>query len=374
MSVNLWSVLLVAFLVLDVCLIIRLFIRRDINQDARQLLTFLLCLIFCIQFSSFSEAAGLYRNVRGITNLSRGMILLTGPVLYLYSLSVLMPDFRFRYRHILHFIPYLAALITIWIQDYPFDNHELVLTLDAEMQGLLPLTAKTLTWFMIGFAHFSLYFFLVRRFLLHTIPSSSGYFNLSIEERLNWLNRLTTAFIVIAAVFVIVIIHLFMTGLYTAADRFVYSMALGLVVYVPLFPELLFWWKSAVTSDNEEEGNAAPHTEEQLLTTILYFFEEEQLFMNPGLRVGLLARKAKTTPRVISRIINKRLGKSFTELVSFYRIEEVKKRMADPAYRHYSATGIAMEVGFTSKSAFNEAFKRQSGMTPSEYLKWLEMQ
>ncbi len=52
-----------------------------------------------------------------------------------------------------------------------------------------------------------------------------------------------------------------------------------------------------------------------------------------------------------------------------YRIEEVKRRMVDPAYKHLTILAIAYDAGFNSKSSFNTIFKQKTGQTPSEYLR-----
>jgi AraC-like DNA-binding protein len=51
------------------------------------------------------------------------------------------------------------------------------------------------------------------------------------------------------------------------------------------------------------------------------------------------------------------------------RVEEAKKRLLDPAKKHYSILAIAEEVGFNSKSSFNLVFKKHVHMTPSEFRK-----
>jgi AraC-like DNA-binding protein len=43
--------------------------------------------------------------------------------------------------------------------------------------------------------------------------------------------------------------------------------------------------------------------------------------------------------------------------------------MKDPQVQHKTLVALAMEAGFNSKSTFNQVFKMQTGMTPSEYLK-----
>ncbi|MCP4312951.1 MAG: helix-turn-helix transcriptional regulator [Bacteroidetes bacterium] len=70
----------------------------------------------------------------------------------------------------------------------------------------------------------------------------------------------------------------------------------------------------------------------------------------------------------LSEVINKHLGKNFYTLVNEYRIEEVKERMEDPAFKHLTILAIAYDAGFNSKSSFNTIFKQKTGQTPSEYM------
>ena len=49
-----------------------------------------------------------------------------------------------------------------------------------------------------------------------------------------------------------------------------------------------------------------------------------------------------------------------------YRVEEARRKLADPAFGHYSLVGVALDSGFNSKSAFNRVFKKLVGTAPSE--------
>ncbi|MCD4696832.1 MAG: helix-turn-helix domain-containing protein [Bacteroidales bacterium] len=57
--------------------------------------------------------------------------------------------------------------------------------------------------------------------------------------------------------------------------------------------------------------------------------------------------------------------------VNNYRVEEVKRLMAEGKHEHYTLLAIALEAGFNSKSSFNRIFKEFTGSTPSHYKKTL---
>ncbi len=61
------------------------------------------------------------------------------------------------------------------------------------------------------------------------------------------------------------------------------------------------------------------------------------------------------------------MGTSFYDWLAAYRVEEAKRLLADPKAKLFTIEQIAEEVGYNSKSAFNKAFKKFTGKTPSEY-------
>ena len=95
----------------------------------------------------------------------------------------------------------------------------------------------------------------------------------------------------------------------------------------------------------------------------------EKVYRDENISLQLLSEKSGIQPHYLSQIINEKMNKNFITLINGYRVEEAKKRLVDPRDRHLSILGIAFDVGFNSKAAFNRAFKKHAGMTPSEYKK-----
>ena len=103
------------------------------------------------------------------------------------------------------------------------------------------------------------------------------------------------------------------------------------------------------------------------LSTLMHALDVEKVYLNPHLALsGLAARIGIPAPH-LSQIINQRLNQNFPDLINSYRVAEARRRLVDPAWRHYSIVAIAEDVGFRSKSSFNEVFKKLTGMTPSEF-------
>jgi len=69
----------------------------------------------------------------------------------------------------------------------------------------------------------------------------------------------------------------------------------------------------------------------------------------------------------LSGMVNSHYRTNFNTLINRFRIEEARRLLIHPEYRQYTIEAIAREVGFASKSSFNEAFKRETGLTPSYF-------
>lgn len=97
--------------------------------------------------------------------------------------------------------------------------------------------------------------------------------------------------------------------------------------------------------------------------------QKEKLYLHETLSLRTLAERLQMDPNLVSYVLNNSLHKSFYDYVNEFRIEEVKRKIEDPAYSHFKIVEIAYECGFNSKATFNRVFKKLTGTSPSEYKK-----
>ncbi|HEY0660084.1 MAG TPA: AraC family transcriptional regulator [Lysobacter sp.] len=93
---------------------------------------------------------------------------------------------------------------------------------------------------------------------------------------------------------------------------------------------------------------------------------QEHLYREPALTIGQLARRSGYPEYLVSTVINRRFDGNFWAYINRLRIEAARACLAD---RNDARTvlDIAYDCGFTSKSTFNAAFKRELAETPSAY-------
>jgi len=92
------------------------------------------------------------------------------------------------------------------------------------------------------------------------------------------------------------------------------------------------------------------------------------LYLEPALGIGQVAKRSGYPEYLVSAVINRRFGGTFWDYVNRLRVEAARACLTDAGDTR-SILDIAYACGFTSKSTFNAAFKRQVGDTPSAYRK-----
>jgi AraC-like DNA-binding protein len=118
-----------------------------------------------------------------------------------------------------------------------------------------------------------------------------------------------------------------------------------------------------------EKSGLKQEEAEQYYKMIIDYMNSEKPYINPDLTLNQLSEKLGIPRHHITQVINEKFNKNFFMFINEYRINEVKKRMLSEESNEYSILRIAFESGFNSKSAFNNTFKRTTGITPSEFRK-----
>jgi YesN/AraC family two-component response regulator len=100
-------------------------------------------------------------------------------------------------------------------------------------------------------------------------------------------------------------------------------------------------------------------------------FMKEKPYHKFNFNIEDIADKLKTNTRYLSQVINETYEMNFFNYVNQFRIDEAKIILQSKESDKYTIEGIAKMVGFNSKSSFNGAFKKTTGLTPSDFKKSL---
>lgn len=94
--------------------------------------------------------------------------------------------------------------------------------------------------------------------------------------------------------------------------------------------------------------------------------EGRELYLDGGLSLASLAAAIGLPEYRMSQVINQNAGLGFPDFVNSFRVERAKRLMAG-AGAGDKLLAIALDAGFNSKSAFNAAFRKACGTSPSAY-------
>ena len=304
------------------------------------------------------------------------LLLLFGPLLYLYTQSVLYQDFRFGARKWGHFLPFAVLFVATeiyWQSLGPAEQRLLLVQLTTQRAPVTPYWNTALI-FLHFFFYVALSFVLIGRFKKAAGEAFSNYRRMDIR----WLSY-TLLFFSVA---------MLLAGLNSVIGRTplavfwwpVFLIVIFLVwVYINSLllkalkqPELF-----AVLKEREIAGGPPPEAAAEkeegdwtgVLAQVKVQMETQRPWLEPDLTLEQLAAQLRLRPKLLSQAINAGLGQNFFEFINTYRIEEAKRLLTDPADKKVTVLEVLYAVGFNSKSSFNTVFKKQTGLTPSEFKK-----
>ncbi|MDP4175986.1 MAG: tetratricopeptide repeat protein [Bacteroidota bacterium] len=125
----------------------------------------------------------------------------------------------------------------------------------------------------------------------------------------------------------------------------------------------------------EREEKYKKNVDSEILDSISEKFtqllEKEKVFLSEEISQSEIAKRLNTNTAYLSKLINEKYQTNFSSLINSFRVEEAKRLIRENAQDLLTFEGISSESGFHSKSSFNAAFKKFTGLTPTEFAKTL---
>lgn len=299
------------------------------------------------------------------------------PLIYLLILNI-DPNVKLK-KWGFHFIPFMVYtmfFIPFYLAPYEYKFeiyyyvHHLV---EWKTTGHYELLHKlgNIRRFQMFFWYFQMVIYLVLSFqkLAHFYQNPKREVS---KLEVNWW----FVFNIIIAVLIVVTLVVKMTYVRDFGDHIIASFLTG-IVYCSSLTELLRpsvmhqpIAKPDETSEELPKATTSGIKEEKKLEIqqkLLTLMSDKKLFTDSLISVGKLAKLIGEPAYLVSQVINEKMEASFYDWIAQYRIEEAKRLMTNPKTSQYTIEQIAEEVGYNSKSAFNKAFKKFTGQTPSEF-------
>ncbi|MEP0985519.1 AraC family transcriptional regulator [Ekhidna sp.] len=118
-------------------------------------------------------------------------------------------------------------------------------------------------------------------------------------------------------------------------------------------------------------GNGKEDLDEEELKEIfnktIELITNEKYYLNKNLKLSDLSNELSFNERLVSRAINKFGSGNFNKFINSFRIEHSKELLIGGNFDHYTIEAIADESGFSNKVSFYNAFKSDTGMSPTQF-------
>ena len=318
-----------------------LLLRTAKVQKHNLWLGLLILAMTCQTIDSFFTNAGIYRDHHLLYFFPFFYSWSYGALLYFYIQSLINQNFEFNKIHRLNFIPVAIQFLFYLL---------------ISLQGL---DFKTWFWFNIHKpltryidVYVGILLVLIYLYLCYELVKK-------INLKLQYFLLFLVIFYVLAALDPLI------------NDQYLpkYSPKFYLIEYIlPIFTYWLgitAYLKEKIVRSEKIDKN---EFSKDILLTIVQTVEKDQLYLNPAFCLKDLAETVGLNVNIVSATLNNGLEQSFNDFVNNYRVETVKTRLRAGQHSKHTLLGIALECGFNSKNTFNRAFKKNTNLSPREWI------
>ena len=380
------------------------FILLFFNKGYRTVNKYLGGFFFFISLFILSQYSGLYGNsevfAAVFASAPTPFVFLIGPLSFFYIRSVIRDDTRLSKTDYLHFLLFLVQFIGMipyyfssWIykisvakvllsNDWHVTNLSLNVIFVSPINSFLrPL--HILLYLLLGWYLLYVYYKKIPRV---TIPINQA----QIVRR--WLMAFMSVFTLFLIIYCLITVNLLK---YNTRQEFQENspilMFIGSLSFVTLnfitllFPQILYGLprivalKEVAALGSTSEDVIAMKVEESVTEPNPVWSQsiEEKLsdlyknatpWTDKNFSIATLAITLNIPEHHLRYYFNHELKQSFPEYRNHLRVEHVKRLLLEGQLEHLSMEGIGALAGFPSKSTFFAVFKKETGMTPKEFL------
>jgi len=298
-------------------------------------------------------------------------LFLIGPLFFFYILSLVKIDFRFKWLHILHVVPFFILSLSrffIYTESFApsfyFSGH---------------MSMKYMIIYILISISISVYMIAIYVMLVQHRKNIKNYFSSTPNEiKLDWvfviLSLISLSYIFLLYVPLIDLFSLSIEKKIFWFDQFNSGLLAFILLVFGLLQPIIYNNRPVNTEERKNneiyksvKSGLSEAESKTIANKIINYLDNSKPYLDPEYNLEIMARDLNITRQNISLVINDTIGKNFYQLINEYRVEEFKQLVLDSKYNNIKLLELAYDAGFNSKSSFNRIFKEITGSTPSSY-------
>nr|WP_298998812.1 helix-turn-helix domain-containing protein [uncultured Allomuricauda sp.] len=272
-------------------------------------------------------------------------LLLIGPLLRWYVLSMTRTKFKITKSYLLELVPFILIFsASLFVTRGWYENSKWVIIIFSS--GLIFIYLHLA--FYIGLAW--------REFRLTQKEFPKQQQTKSQKAVFVWLHSLLVGFMLIWGTYVLNILD-------DAVPYIIGPILYSVVIY-------FLSYRAFQLKATDLDGMVfKENTNKYLFNEVSKLVIDNKLYLEPDLSLSKLSKILGKSAQQISLVVNEHAKQNFNDFINYRRIQDSKKLLLKDENEKYTISSIAFDVGFSSLSSFNGAFKKFEGTTPSSYRK-----
>jgi AraC-like DNA-binding protein len=299
------------------------------------------------------------------------------PLFYLFVRAVCYSDFKLKWKHLVHLLPFLLVNLLFIPRIYLSTN----IDKDSFAATLNQMPEIYMIQILIEFQYI---FYIVGVFLI-----LKKYREIYLENYADsstatykWLFQITCVFLLAHSIVALknILRYSGFREIFLWTNVLVGAVALLITCWFIMkalnHPELFRGVNSKLqlikdilpkVEEKTESKNVQDDVISSQISTLKQYMTDKEPFLDPSLTIQELSNQFNIPVRDLSVLINHHMDQHFFDFVNEYRIQKAMVILKDQSRSQLTVLEILYEVGFNSKSSFNTSFKKYTNLTPTAY-------
>lgn len=292
-----------------------------------------------------------------VLGLSYPLTVLRPLLIYLFARSYFQQTLTFRKRDLLHLLPF-CVYVTLFYPIVTLSSAEKLVYLSNMQELVWSDNTEGILFFIVNNGIYVAYYLMTWKILRQ---SKAG-----INREPHKHSLLIRNFVSFFLLFYLFQFTLFLlNGLHLVSSK----VAGTIVMLISGFVIQIIAWFLVSRTKLPSFSPSQPFTAEEQ-QTLHQVLEVEKAYLNDGLTIKKLAERCALKTDRVSELLQLNYGGNFKDVINRLRVDEAKQLIdAEQNGRPLNLLGIAIESGFNNKVTFYRAFKKATGLAPSEYVK-----
>jgi len=297
-----------------------------------------------------------------------------GPLLFLFTQSVLFKDYKLQKKHILHFIPFIASICFVITIILFVDTKSISHTTNQLNNQQIPI------YYHIGgllmLAHIFYYLFKSKREIRKFLGKVMDIYSTFNQDNFKLLKFMLNSFIILFSLsllhsilpFIGIKSGLLFTLLMMILFMFYFINSILLKILNQASDESGTITQANFNIKEKYAGSNLSQTDlKALINTLGTYMKEHERFLDSELTINDLSNELNIQLKTLSQVINEGYACNFFDFINKLRVESATSMFKNQANKKMTIQEVMFDSGFNSKSSFNTAFKKFTNLTPTEF-------